>query len=133
MKRKGNATLSRALDVVRYLIRCPFEKTSRRDTLEKSRTSAPFLHHNTHESRDKKKNETFSLLSSLSHLFELLLLRSRFPSRLFPRGVRVGGCVFLFVRRTVCATPHNEVSHPFGSASERHHHHTAQGKKSPRR
>ena len=77
----------------------------------------------------QKKNETFSLLSSLSHLFELLLLRSRFPSRLFPRGVRVGGCVFLFVRRTVCATPHNEVSHPFGSASERHHHHTAKGKK----
>ena len=53
----------------------------------------------------QKKNETFSLLSSLSHLFELLLLRSCFPSRLLPRGVRVGGCVFLFVRRSVCATP----------------------------
>ena len=50
----------------------------------------------------KKKKETFSLLSSLSHLFELLLLRSRFPSLLIPRGVRVGGRVFLFVRRTVC-------------------------------
>ena len=82
----------------------------------------------------KKKNETFSLLSSLSHLFELLLLRSRFPSLLIPRGVRVGGRVFLFVRRR-CARHHVLrifVSFPFGSASERHHHHTAKGKKSPR-
>ena len=59
MNRKGNATLSCALDVVRYLIRCPFEKTSRRDTLEKLCTSAPFLHQHTHESREKKRTNPF--------------------------------------------------------------------------
>ena len=90
---------------------------------------------NTHTSLEKKKERNlFSfVVTFLSR--ELLLLRSCFPSLLLPRGVRVGGCVFLFVRRR-CARHHVLrifVSFPFGSASERHHHHTAKGKKSPRR
>jgi len=94
--------------------------------------SAVLAPQHTRVSRKKKERNLFSFVVTFSSR-EKFLLRSCFPSRLFPRGVRVGGCVFLFVRRTVCATPHNEVSHPFGSASgERHHHHTAKGKKSPR-
>ena len=84
----------------------------------------------THTSLEKKKERNlFSFVVTFSSR-ELLLLRSCFPSLLIPRGVRVGGCVFLFVRRTVCATPRKDfVSFPFGSASERHHHHTEKGKR----
>lgn len=89
--------------------------------------SAVLAPQHTHESREKKRTKPFlfcrHFLISLSCFYcALVFLRVS----LLPRGVRVGGCVFLFVRRTF-------VSFPFGSASERHHHHTAKGKKSPRR
>ena len=104
VKRKGNATLSCALDVVRYLIRCPFEKTSRaRYSRKIVYFSAVLAPTHTRVAR-KKKNETFSLLSSLSHLARSFYCALVFL-RVSPRGVRVGGCVFLFVRRSVCATP----------------------------
>lgn len=43
---------------MRYLIRCPFEKTSQCDTLEKFCTLEQFLS-NKHTQEREKKNETF--------------------------------------------------------------------------
>jgi hypothetical protein len=56
-----------------------FEKTSQRDTLEKSRTSEQFLHQHTTQER-KKKNETFSsfVVTFLSRELLLRLVFLRF-------------------------------------------------------
>ena len=51
------------------------------DTLEKSRTSAPFLHHNTHTSLEKKKERNlFSFVVTFSYLLAFIALLFSFAS-----------------------------------------------------
>ena len=74
-------------------------------------------------SRKKKERNLFSFVWSLSHLFELLLLRSCFPSASLSSR---RSCGWLCI-------PFREAFGVRDTKSERHHHHTAKGKKSPRR